>query len=197
MIDEMVTIGDNQLHYLQSGKAGKADLLLLHGMKFQAATWQELGTLAKMGAEGYRVTALDLPGFGKSPASDMAPIKVVKQFIINKKLQRTVLIGPSMGGRVGLEFALANPELLAGLVLVGAVGVEENRERLADITLPTLIVWGGNDAISPISNGHLLDKSLVDSHMVILDGAPHPCYLEQPDIWHWELTNFLAENFGN
>ena len=77
-----------------------------------------------------------------------------------------------------------------------SVGVEENKERLAEIMLPTLIVWGGEDAISPISNGHLLDKSIDSSHMVIIDGAPHPCYLEQPDIWHWELTSFLAENFG-
>jgi len=196
MLDAIEQIGDCRLHFLQAGEAGKADLLFLHGLKFQASTWAELGTLEKMAAEGMRATALDLPGFGLSPEADVSPLKVVKQFIINKKLKNVVLVGPSMGGRVSLEFALANPELLTGLVLLGAVGVEENKERLAEIKLPTLIVWGGEDAISPLSNGHLLDREIADSNLVIIDGAPHPCYLEEPDIWHWELTSYLAENFG-
>ena len=199
MIDTTEQIGDCQLHYIQAGEAGeagKADLLFLHGMKFQAATWQELGTLEKMAADGYRATALDLPGFGKSPEAEVAPQQVVKDFILDRQLSKPVLVGPSMGGRVSLEFALANQDLLGGLVLVGAVGVEENKEKLAEIKLPTLIVWGSEDAISPLSNGHLLDKEIEDSRLVLVQGAPHPCYLDQPDIWHWELTNFLAEQYG-
>ncbi|MEN8140009.1 MAG: alpha/beta hydrolase [Thermodesulfobacteriota bacterium] len=196
MRDQTENIGDCQLHFLQDGGKGKADLLFLHGMKFQAATWSELGTLAKMAAEGYRATALDLPGFGLSPAAEADPLEVVRNFIDSQGLEKTILVGPSMGGRVALEFALANPGLLAGLVLVGAVGVEENRQRLAEIKVPTLIIWGGEDAISPVSNGHLLDKEIENSQLLIIDSAPHPCYLEEPDIFHWELTNFLAENFG-
>ena len=26
---------------------------------------------------------------------------------------------------------------------------------------------------------------------IIIEGAPHPCYLDKPDTWHAELTYFL------
>jgi abhydrolase domain-containing protein 14 len=149
-----------------------------------------------MGDDGYEAMAIDLPGFGESPACDLDPVEVLKQVVINQKLDKPVLIGPSMGGKVALDFALAYPELVGGLVLIGAVGVEERKEQLSTITVPTLIVWGSEDAISPLTNGHLLAERIPNASLVLVQGAPHPCYLDQPDIWHWELTSFLAENFG-
>jgi abhydrolase domain-containing protein 14 len=92
---------------------------------------------------------------------------------------------------VSLEFCLNHPELAGGLVLVGAVGVQENKERLSLINLPTLIVWGGEDAISPIENGKILNDSITSSLFHVIDGAPHPCYLDQPDEWHRVLLSFL------
>ncbi len=196
VLDQTTAIGDCDIHMIKAGGAGGPALLFLHGLKFNAATWLDLGTLAMMADEGYEALALDLPGFGDSPPCDVDPLKVLKQVIINQKLDKPVVLGPSMGGKVALEFALAHPELVGGLVLVGAVGVEERKEQLSTIKVPTLIVWGSEDAISPLANGHLLAERIPDASLVLVQGAPHPCYLDQPDIWHWELTSFLAEHFG-
>lgn len=40
---------------------GARNVLLLHGAKYSAQTWLDLGTLSLLAGEGYRVAAVDLP----------------------------------------------------------------------------------------------------------------------------------------
>ena len=181
------------IHTLQGGPDVGPLVLLLHGKMFKAATWQEIGTLTKLADAGYRVVALDLPGFGKSKAGDIEPVEVIKATISQKAPNGAILLGPSMGGRIALEFTLAHQDLVIGLILVGAVGVQENKERLKDISLPCLAIWGEEDSISPLANGHLLQQGIKDAELKVIQGAAHPCYLDQPDEWHRILLRFLTE----
>ena len=183
------------IHTLQGGPDVGPLVLLLHGKMFKAATWQETGTLTKLADAGYRAVALDLPGFGKSPAGDIEPVEVIKVVISQAAPNGAILLGPSMGGRIALEFTLANQDLVNGLILVGAVGVQENKERLKDISLPCLAIWGEKDSISPLANGHLLQQGIKDAELTVIQGASHPCYLDQPDEWHRILLRFLTEKF--
>ncbi len=183
--------GASEIHYLETGEPGEKVVLLLHGKKFNAQTWKELGTLDLLAKSGFKAIALDMPGFGESPPCDIEPNSVLTHFVSQKKLKKSIVVGPSMGGRTSLEFCLEHPDLVGGLVLIGAVGVEENKERLSEIKVPTLIVWGEKDAISPITNGHTLNEKIEGSSFVQINDAPHPCYIDKPEIWHWELTHFL------
>ena len=185
----------HSIHTLQGGPDVGPLVLLLHGKMFKAATWQETGTLTKLADAGYRAVALDLPGFGKSPAGDIEPVEVIKAVISQAAPNGAILLGPSMGGRIALEFTLANQDLVNGLILVGAVGVQENKERLKDISLPCLAIWGEEDSISPLANGHLLQQGIKDAELTVIQGASHPCYLDQPDEWHRILLKFLTEKF--
>ena len=180
------------LHCLKAGNPEGKDVILLHGMKFQAATWQELGTLEKLAAAGYHALALDMPGFGGSAACEEDQDKVLTEFISQGELDRPLLIGPSMGGRIALEFALNHPGILGGLILVGAVGVEENKDRLSQLDLPVFIIWGDKDRISPIANSETLLASIRGAKRLVIEGAPHPCYLDQPDKWHAAILEFLG-----
>ena len=92
--------------------------------------------------------------------------------------------------RVG---TLDNPDLVTSLILIGAVGVQENKERLKELNLPCLAVWGGEDTISPLTNGRLIQQEVKSAELVIIPGAPHPCYLDQPNEWHRILLRFLTE----
>jgi len=191
--ERRVAAGGCEIHCLEAGPPGGRDIVLLHGMKFQAQTWKELGTLDVLAGTGKHAVALDLPGFGASPVCESRPGQLLADFFTGMKLVKPVVIGPSMGGRVALEFCLDHPALVGALVLVGAVGVQENRERLSAVRVPTLIVWGGADAVSPIANGRLLHEQIAASSFFVIDGAPHPCYLDQPAIWHRELVSFLEK----
>ncbi|WP_310600435.1 alpha/beta hydrolase [Desulfobulbus sp.] len=190
--EKTVDCGGGELHCLECGRPEGRSIVLLHGMKFQAATWRELGTLEVLAELGLRVLAVDMPGFGRSPACDLAPVEALARFLDRLDLGQTILVGPSMGGRIALEFAIAHPGQVAGLVLVGAVGVEENRAHLAQIAAPCLIVWGGADQVSPLANSEILLAGLPDARREIYPEAPHPCYLERPERWHASLRTFLS-----
>ena len=192
IIEKNIDAASCCLHVLEAGERGGKDVVLLHGMKFQAATWQELGTLEKMASAGYHPLALDMPGFGGSAPCAESQDKVLSEFITQGELDRPVLIGPSMGGRIALELALNHPGILGGLILVGAVGVEENKDRLAQLDLPVFIIWGGEDRISPLANSDTLLENVKGARRLIIEGAPHPCYLEQPDTWHSAVFEFIA-----
>ena len=189
---ENIALNGCSVHYLEYGPRNGATVVLLHGMKFQAETWRELGTLDALAGMGLHVLAVDMPGFGKSPAFDRQPVEVLAQFFAQLGLERALLVGPSMGGRIALEFAIKYPQRIAGLVLVGAVGVEENRAGLTNITVPTL--WSGGLRIRfrrlPTATSYLL-KSRTRPEKFIPE-APHPCYLAQPDRWHESLRTFFT-----
>jgi abhydrolase domain-containing protein 14 len=179
------------LHCLECGDDTGTPVVLLHGMKFQAETWRELGTLDVLADLGLRVLAVDMPGFGKSPACEVVPVEVLDRLCQQLDLPPAVFIGPSMGGRIALEFAIRFPQRIAGLVLVGAVGVEENRSGLPRIVAPTLIIWGADDQVSPLTNSDLLLAGMKRASREIYPQAPHPCYLVQPERWHTSLRTFF------
>jgi pimeloyl-ACP methyl ester carboxylesterase len=114
----------------------------------------------------------------------------------DQKLSRPVLVGPSMSGRISMDFVLQYPELVGGLVLIGAVGVKERSDQLGTIQVPCLILWGSNDTISSPENAHLLHEKIAGAKLRIFDKANHPCYLDQPDLWHDELLSFLNKHFN-
>ncbi len=185
-----ITVDNCPINILQSKELDTTPILLLHGKAFQAATWQELGTLDALATAGFSFVALDLPGFGKSPAAKIGPEKVINQVLQSLDISRVILTGPSMGGKIAIEYTLQHREKIAGLVLIGAVGVTENQARLKELPAKTLILWGEDDQISNPENGKLLNKEVSGSELMVFQGAKHPCYLEQPELWHKSLIEF-------
>src|ERR1051326_574313 len=95
-------------------------LIILHGLFGQSDNWN---TLAKQFAEnGLEVYTVDLRNHGLSPWSEEWKYKVmgedINEFIEEKDLQDTVVIGHSLGGKVAMRFALDHPGKLAKLIVV-------------------------------------------------------------------------------
>lgn len=189
---KVIDINGCPIHTIQGGDKTKPTLFFLHGKAFQAETWQKLGTLQEGIEAGFSVIAIDLPGFGKTPQAELTPEEIISQVLQKINIQQIILVGPSMGGKIALEFSLAHPGAISGLVLIGAVGVEENKDHLHKLPKSTLIIWGENDQISDPANGKLLEKQITGSKLVIFQGAKHPCYLEQTEKWHKTLLDFAV-----
>jgi len=189
--ERILNIEGSEVHVLETGKVGGDAIVLLHGMKFQAETWRELGTLEYLASRGFHCLAVDLPGFGRSSVGQAKPTEVLEALITEFKLVKPILLGPSMGGRICLEFCLQQQDLVGGLVLVAPVGVVENQEKLAGIRVPVLAVWGSEDSISPLENGKVLQREIEMCRLVVIAGAPHPCYLDNAERFHQEVADFL------
>ncbi|MCR6644971.1 MAG: alpha/beta hydrolase [Terricaulis sp.] len=124
--------GNVRMHYRVEGSsdARAPTLLLVHGFSASLHTWEPW--VARLG-DTYRIISLDLPGHGltRAPAGYQANINayrdIVDQFVRAQRLDRFVLAGSSMGGNVAWEYALAYPNRIDGLILVGASGWEDTR----------------------------------------------------------------------
>ena len=114
-----------------------------------------------------------------------------------------VLLPQSMGGLIALRAALAAPANIRGLVLsvtsggldLAAYGAADWRPQFAEenpgtppwflkarddltselgrIAIPTLLLWGDADPISPVAVGKRLEELLPDAELVVVRGGQH------------------------
>jgi pimeloyl-ACP methyl ester carboxylesterase len=65
-------------------------------------------------------------------------------------------------------------------------------DSLGTISVPTLIVWGADDLITPLSQAEDLQRALVDSSLEIVAGAGHRPHLEDPEATAALISAFLS-----
>ncbi len=192
-----ITVDGVAIHCLTAGPADGLPVVLLHGARFSADTWRELGTLEVLAKAGHRAIAVDLPGYGRSPKARVDPAAWLGTLLDKLSPHKCVVVSPSMSGRFSLPLATGDPQKLAGFVPIAPVGIPDYRDRLARITVPTLIVWGQNDKVVPLDLADLLAEKIPDAKKLILPGARHPCYLDAPDAFHKTLLDFLGGLSGS
>jgi len=100
-------------------------VLLIHGSPGRASLFSDLGPL--IAGAGYRVIAMDLPGFGDSSRdiddhSMLAHSRRVLALMDQLDIARAHVVGWSNGGGVALHLAAAAKDRLASLTLLSAVG---------------------------------------------------------------------------
>jgi len=190
--DLRVELEGHPLHALVAGPGAGRSVLLLHGAKFDASTWRKLGTLEVLAGAGYRAIALDLPGFGRSPGWSFSPATLLAELLPVLGLERPVVVAPSMSGRVSFPLILRHPDRVAGFVGVAPAGTPGYAPRLSGSPVPALIVWGERDRVFPVAQAAKLAASFDDARVVVLPGAQHPAYLEQPVRFHEALLEFLG-----
>lgn len=102
--------------------------LLLHGFTHTGSSWEPV--IAAL-SERYRVLSPDIRGHGE--ASDAEPVElsaVLADLASAAPAEPMALAGYSMGGRIALHAALAMPDRIARLVLIGASpGIADAAER--------------------------------------------------------------------
>lgn len=103
-----IKIKDIDINYIQYGK-GK-DIVLLHGWGQNIEMMKPLGDKLE---KNYRITILDLPGFGESSEPREALTVgdyniIVEQFLEKLEIKSPIVMGHSFGGRIAMIYASEN-----------------------------------------------------------------------------------------
>jgi len=112
-----------------------ATVVLLHGFCENRRMWEAFSAILSM---KFRVITIDLPGFGESevPMENSSTTlegfaDAVRQTLEKLHVNKTVLIGHSMGGYTALAFAEKYPEMLSGLGLFHSTAFPDTDEKKA------------------------------------------------------------------
>ncbi len=71
------------------------------------------------------------------------------------------------------ELTLMDGSREANRIRFSTYGPDTLYERLGEIQAPTLIVWGEDDALVPVSSAHEFDKRIPDTQLIIYKGVGH------------------------
>ena len=126
------------LNVESSGHGAGPALVLLHGFTRDHREWEPLLPCF----DHYRTIRVDLIGHGKSDSPDAATrysmshaVDDLMALLHHLEIERTALLGYSLGGRVALHLAVEAPELLWALVIESSSpGIEDPGERAARAT---------------------------------------------------------------
>ncbi|MFS4094619.1 alpha/beta fold hydrolase [Streptomyces sp. AF1A] len=103
--------------------AAGVPLVFIHGWTADRHRWDH--QMAHF-SQGRRVIRLDLRGHGDSTGAGVRRIAELAEDVLalldHLEAERFVLIGHSMGGMIAQTIALAHPDRVAGMVLVGSIG---------------------------------------------------------------------------
>jgi 2-hydroxymuconate-semialdehyde hydrolase len=126
--------GPDRYHYHDAGSG--TPIVLLHGSAVgvtAAANWYanypELSTVA-------RVLAFDLLGYGFTEYADVTSVSLagwvdqLVRFLDGLGIDRAVVVGNSLGGRIALEATVEHPERVAGLITMGSPGPAHKRSEV-------------------------------------------------------------------
>lgn len=111
-------------------------MVLLHAGIADRSMWDE--HLEPLAAAGYRVVAVDLPGFGEA-ASEREPVahwEDVVETMDALGIERAALVGNSFGAAVALRVAALHPQRVSSLLLFSSAAAPE-----PDPSPELLAVW--------------------------------------------------------
>jgi pimeloyl-ACP methyl ester carboxylesterase len=118
--------------------------------------------------------------------------------VLKRKRLRRIALGPIVRYPERLSFALAS-EIVQGANAPGFLDSFEAlmsysfRDKLERIEVPTLIVWGRNDMLVPVTDAELYEHLIGDNaHSVIFEDTGHLPMLERPSRFNSLLRSFLA-----
>ncbi len=167
--NRFLQVGDIQARYWAEGSQG-SPVILIHGLGgYVENWWPNILTLAQQ----HRVFAVDLPGFGLSdkPIDPTYDYSFFVQFICNFMgclgIEKTSLVGHSMGGGVALQMALSYPQMVDRLVLVGSAGL--GREMSFILRLVSLPLLGEIITRPSLEGSRMLIKEIVHDPALVKD----------------------------
>lgn len=161
-----VAVAGQIFNYEEVGSGRGTPLLVLHGWGRTGNEWVSLSRALASGLKR-KVYILDLPGFGGSSLPEVKTIQeyssLVLAFCQYLGITKTVVIGHSLGGRVGIVLSAKHPRLVEKLILINPAGVKpRSLKRVGLKALAKLFAWIPQSARRKLA-GNLMDEDYQNS----------------------------------
>lgn len=75
-------------------------------------------------------------------------------------------------------------------VQLSVMAEADQRDLLARVAVPTLLIWGERDARSPLSVAHRFEEAIPDATLVVIPGCGHVSNLERPGRFNEAVRRF-------
>ena len=122
---QYIEVAGTTLRVRDTGPKNAPALMMLHGFGSSLETWEPWATSL---SERYRVIRFDLPGCGLSEPDrtagygDARSVSLARGVMKHLGIEKAVLIGNSIGGRIAWRFAAEFPAQTSKLVLISPDG---------------------------------------------------------------------------
>ena len=191
-----------------TGDAQAATLMFLPGASGNTEFWKPVA--AQLGHPGARRFVGWPGFGGVPAESGVNGIDDLVARLVGEITGPVDLLAQSMGGVIAVRAAMERPDLVRHLVLsvtsggidvAGLGGLDWRRtyrtghprapdwftseradlsDRLRTIAIPTLLLWGDCDPISPVAVGRRLAALLPRAELVVIEGGTHDLIRERP-----------------
>lgn len=148
------TVDGVRIHYQEAGNESAPAIILIHGFISSTMVWNEV--FLPLANAGFRVIALDLPGYGYSEKprdgayTIEAQAKAVVGLMDRLEIEKVTVAGASYGGAIAATLALDYPDRVEKLILVGAV-TNDDPKKYALLRIARTPVVG--DILTPLFLG--------------------------------------------
>lgn len=190
--DEYVNIKGSKIHYLEIDKESSKDtVILLHGKRYNAYDWINSGIAENLSNQGFKVICFEFPGYGSSEECDLEKEEVLLEFVKKLNISSFHLVAPSFSGEISIKFALKYGDMLKSLTIVDSINVDKYKEKLNEIYVKTLIVWGKKDEIAPYEFAEILKNNIKNSTLFVFENLGHTCYFDDAKKFSEVFINFI------
>lgn len=70
--------------------------------------------------------------------------------------------------------------------------VQDYREILASIDVPSMVCWGRHDALLPVTGAEYLREHTPGAHLVVFENSGHCPFLEEPEAFNSAVSVFVT-----
>ena len=168
-----------KIFYVESGRKDGEVCLFLHGWSKTSSFRKCMFMFEPLDKLGYRVIAIDIPGFGESQthrpfscsSSDNmiknGPVDIIEQILNNLNIINFNVFGFSWGGGEAISLALKLKVKVLKLALF-MPSYTEIKIELDNISQKTLILWFKEDQLHSFKLGRHLSNRIKLSHFIEL-----------------------------
>jgi len=166
-----IDAGGIDTNYHDAGQGSATPLLLLHGSGPGVTAWVNWRLNIPLLAEGRRVVAPDMVGFGYTERPEGIQynldtwVKHAIDFLDALGIEQADVVGNSYGGALALAMAIRHPQRVRRMVLMGAAGVE------FELTPGLDAVWGyvpSVEGMRRLMDSFAYDKALISDELAEL-----------------------------